>query len=81
MEQLKETLLSFPHVQVVYLNEKGEWSFNERTGFAKSKTRLEILGDDQAILDQLAKEEVEAKEAEENKAKEGAEVSKKKLKD
>ncbi len=77
MEQLKETLLSFPHVQVVYLNEKGEWSFNEKTGFEIIKTRLEILGDDQAILDQLAKEEAEAKEAEEKKAKEEANGSKK----
>lgn len=43
MEQLKETLLSFPHVQVVYLNKEWEWSFNEKTGFDIIKTRLEIL--------------------------------------
>jgi len=48
MEALKDVLINLPHVQVVYLNEKGEWSFNEKTGFATSKTRLEILGEDQA---------------------------------
>ena len=59
MEKLRETLLAFKHVQVVYLNDGGEWSFNPKTGFDIVKTRLEIMDDEQVIADLIAKEEAD----------------------
>jgi acetylornithine deacetylase/succinyl-diaminopimelate desuccinylase-like protein len=41
-ESLKAVLLNHKHVDVVYLNDEGEWHFNKKEGFTPF-TREDIL--------------------------------------
>jgi chromosome segregation ATPase len=40
---LKAHLLANPHLQIIYVNDKGEYLFHKRAGFEKSYSRDEIL--------------------------------------
>ena len=46
-EALKEALISLPHVQVVYMQDNGDWHINRPSRFETIEiTREEILGEE-----------------------------------
>jgi len=46
MEELKNVLISKPHIKEVYFNDNGEWLFHPRPKFPTMMTREEILGEE-----------------------------------
>nr|WP_298656019.1 hypothetical protein [uncultured Flavobacterium sp.] len=55
-EVLKETLITQPAIQTVWLNDKGAWAFHKREGFDNEMSREDILEPKKAAAEKAAAE-------------------------